>query len=242
MITRREVVLLGAGLAPARAAWSFVPGEFWNDKQPSEWSEKDVKRLLTKSPWAKEASAEMNFANMAGADGGGARGGGMPGGRGGGPGMGGPVGGGPGIEGPGGPGGPGGAQLQLKAIVRWETAAPIRDASKRQFPRDPTGSYVLSVSGLPRMRRGPGEGGDRSREMSEGLRETTVLQRKGRDGVAPVHTEAEPDGTLLFYFSNDADPVSLDDKEVVFRTKMGPLELKVKFVPKEMRYRGKLAL
>jgi hypothetical protein len=25
-------------------------GEFWQDKKPSDWSEKDVKRLLTKSP------------------------------------------------------------------------------------------------------------------------------------------------------------------------------------------------
>ena len=140
----------------------------------------------------------------------------------------------------------------MKALVRWETAAPIRDASKRQLLRDPSGSYVISVSGLPRMdapgagRGVPGEdtadGNDGSRTMAESLKETTFLQRKGRESIATVHIEADADGTLLFYFPNDTDPISLDDKEVVFRTKLGPLELKVRFVPKEMRYRGKLTL
>jgi len=78
--------------------------------------------------------------------------------------------------------------------------------------------------------------------MAESLRETTFLQRKGKESIATVHTESGADGTLLFYFPNDADPISLDDKEVVFRTKLGPLELKARFVPKEMRYRGKLTL
>ena len=78
--------------------------------------------------------------------------------------------------------------------------------------------------------------------MAESLRETTFLQRKGRESIALIHTEADADGTLLFYFPNDADPISLDDKEVVFRTKLGTLELKVRFVPKEMRYRGRLTL
>ena len=243
MTTRRKAIL-GLGFGPALATWGFAPGEFWDDKQPSEWSERDIQRLLTKSPWAKEATAEMNFADMGGGtEGGGGRGGGMSGGRGGGGGMGGPGMGGPGMEGPGGAGGP----LQMKALVRWETAAPIRDASKRQLPRDPSGSYVISVSGLAGAGRGaPGrdaaDGNDRSRALAESLRETTFLERKGRKSVAPVHIEADADGTLLFYFPNDADPISLDDKEVVFRTKLGPIELKVRFVPKEMRYRGKLTL
>lgn len=251
MITRR-IAILGLGFGPTLATWGFAPGEFWNDKQPSEWSEKDIQRLLTKSPWAKEATAEMNLPNMGGPEGGGGRGGGMSGGRMGGPGMGGPDMGGPRMEGSEGAGGPGGARLQMKALVRWETAAPIRDASKRQLLRDPSGSYVISVSGLPRMdapgagRGVPSEdaadGNDRSRTMAESPRETTFLQRKGKESIATVHTESGADGTLLFYFPNDTDPISLDDREVVFRTKLGPLELKARFVPKEMRYRGKLTL
>ena len=161
------------------------------------------------------------------------------------PGMGGPGMGG----GPGGPGGPGGGMPRMKATVRWESAEPVREASKRHFPSDPGGSYVIAVSGLmPRGGAGrepaSGEAGRvPSRNIIQRLRETTVLQRKGKDSIAPVHIEAAAsDGCVLFYFPNDADPISPDDKEVVFRTKVGPFELKVKFVPKEMRYRGKLAL
>jgi hypothetical protein len=39
-----------------------------------------------------------------------------------------------------------------------------------------------------------------------------------------------------------ADPILPDDKQVVFQTKSEAFGLKVKFVPKEMLYRGKLAL
>jgi hypothetical protein len=46
-------------------------GEFWQDKKPSDWSEKDVKRLLTKSPWAKEGTVEFNMERMGGMPGGG---------------------------------------------------------------------------------------------------------------------------------------------------------------------------
>lgn len=101
MITRR-IAILGLGFGPTLATRGFAPGEFWNDKQPSEWSEKDIQHLLTKSPWAKEATAEMNLPNMGGPEGGGGRGGGVSGGRMGGPGMGGPGMGGPGMEGSGG--------------------------------------------------------------------------------------------------------------------------------------------
>ena len=168
--------------------------------------------------------------------------------------------GGPGMEGPGGGGGPGdgagggpsGGPLHIKALVRWETAAPIRDASKRQFPRDPSGWYVIGVSGLPGMSaRGAGRGApgrdaaggdDRSRATVEDLGKATFLERKGREPLTPVHTEADAGGALLFYFPKDADPISLDDKEVIFRTMVATLELKVRFVPKDMRYRGKLTL
>jgi hypothetical protein len=39
-----------------------------------------------------------------------------------------------------------------------------------------------------------------------------------------------------------ADPILPDDTQVVFQTKSEAFGLKVKFVPKEMLYRGKLAL
>jgi hypothetical protein len=245
MITRRIVVLAALGAGLVLAAWAFAPGEFWNDKQPSDWSDKDVQRLLTKSPWAKEASVEFDFSAMGGPDGGpGPMGGGMPGGgEMGGPGMGGPGGGGPG--GMGGPGGPGGGPPQSRALVRWESAAPIRDADKRQLPEDAAEYYVIGVSGLPMMdagRPGAPAGGD-PEKMQARLKESTSLRRKGKDPIAPVRVRiSEAAGGLLFYFPRDAGPISIEEKEVVFLTTVGPLVVKAKFPLKEMTYRGKLAL
>jgi hypothetical protein len=133
--------------------------------------------------------------------------------------------------------------MRLKAVVRWESAAPIREASKRLFPSDPSGSYVIAVSGLMPGGNARRENMDRQQERLSGLREVTVLQCKGRDPIAPVHIdEVAADGTLLFYFPADAGPISLDDKEVVFRTTLGPMELKARFVTREMKYRGSLEL
>jgi hypothetical protein len=64
-MTRRQAIL-GLVLGSSLAAWGAPAADFWNDKQPGEWAEKDVQRLLTKSPWAKDASVEMDFGGMGG--------------------------------------------------------------------------------------------------------------------------------------------------------------------------------
>ncbi len=221
MITRRKAIF-GLVLGPSIVAWGFAPGEFWDDKQPSEWSEKDVQRLLTKSPWAKGSAVEMSFGGM------------------GGPGMGGPGMGPPGMDGPGGPGGPGGPS-GMTALVRWESAAPIRAAGKTKLRRDLSGSYVISVSGLDIL---SDLGATMGAAGMESLKKGTSLQRSGKAPIAPssVTTSFDEAGVLLFYFPNDADPISPGDKQVVFQTKSEMFGWKVKFVLKDMQYRGKLAL
>ena len=51
---------------------------------------------------------------------------------------------------------------------------------------------------------------------------------------------------LALHVSNHApragDPISLADKEVIFLTRIGPLQLKVKFVVKDMQYHGQVSL
>ena len=56
--------------------------EFWNKKQPGEWSADELNTLLTKSPWAKEAKVSFEGGGPGGGRQGGAGGGGYPGGRG----------------------------------------------------------------------------------------------------------------------------------------------------------------
>jgi hypothetical protein len=79
----------------------------------------------------------------------------------------------------------------------------------------------------------------------ERLKDVTRLEHK--DG--PLLLEKVEQGSrigrlgpgTLFYFSR-LDGISPDDKQVTFITKFGPVELRTKFTPKDMLYRGKLAL
>ena len=129
----------------------------------------------------------------------------------------------------------------MAAVVRWASAAPLRDASKKKLPGDLSASYVISVSGLSILSDLGSTLGDTGLET---LKKSTSLQRNGKAPLAPAHISMLFDeaGVLLFYFPNDADPISAGDKQVVFQTKLEMFALKVKFVPKDMMYRGKLAL
>jgi hypothetical protein len=156
--------------------------------------------------------------------------------------MGGPPG-----EGPGG-GAAGGGPPQFKALVRWESAAPVRAARKQEGQEQDAAFYVISVSGLPSMRGGRRPAGDDApppeagKEMQERIKQGTSLRPKGRVAISPARVENAGDGLMLFLFTKEAIPLSLDDKEVDFTTHLGPLEVKAKFVLKEMKYRGKLAV
>src|SRR5437879_1698989 len=123
-LSRRSLLLaIGAGLAGGTA----FAGEFWDKKDTASWSEEEIDRRLTKSPWAKEVTA----ANVTGEEdeSGGRQGGGGGGGYPGGPRIGGPRIGIPGVGMPrrGGRGGrgtnsPGGrSRSPYKGTVRWES-------------------------------------------------------------------------------------------------------------------------
>lgn len=155
----------------------------WAKKDPSAWTDSDVRAILTDSPWTKDA--KLNFAgNMGGGQPGGAgRGGGGNWGGGGGGGMGGGGmgtggggmgasggmgGGGYGRQGGMGGGQPGGGQPERLVTLQWVSAAPVRFAlAKRQAAGQPVAEgapdfskpmdqYVLAVSGFP---NGGGRGG-----------------------------------------------------------------------------------
>jgi len=144
----------------------------------------------------------------------------------------------------GGMGGPpdGGGMPQFHAFVRWDSAAPMRVA--RKLESAPDNQYWISVSGLPTVPRRGGNG-DRSSELLNGLAALTDLERKGKDSIPCSRVEmskGEDTNTLTFYFEPGSAPIQAGDKEVTFNTKIGPLQVKAKFVPKEMIFDGKLAL
>ncbi|MCC7155543.1 MAG: hypothetical protein IT161_13290 [Bryobacterales bacterium] len=163
-------------------------GEFWNDKAPADWNDKEVKKLLSRSPWVKGAVVEFDPGRMGGGMGGpgmgggrrggggmggGEMGGGMPGGGMGGPGGGGGGMGGPGMGGGGGMGGgmpgggmgPGGGGFEPpKITVRWESE-PVREGEIKaeakyagMLAEAAKDHYVIAAQGGGLGRRGGGEG------------------------------------------------------------------------------------
>jgi hypothetical protein len=268
--TRRGILMLasGAGAASLGRLYARDP-DFWNKKDPSQWSSEEIDRLTTKSPWAKEVTASMG---QTGRSAGGMGGGGpMGGGRGGGglgiPGIGG-IGmpGGRGGMGGGGMGGGrdrggmggGGRPMQFQGVVRWESAQPILEALKAPLPEAFANRFVISVSGFPVLsqRRGRSEEGDdteatvsrgSSEDVLERIKAMTYLEPKGKAQAQPGLVEQAPGGTgrsatLLFGFSKETLQLTPADKEVTFTTQLGNLQVKTKFDLKEMLYHNQLAL
>ena len=207
--------------------------DFWNKKEPSEWSSEEINQLTNKSPWAKEVSVSTP-----------GQGGGM-----GGPGMGG---GGMGRRGGMGGGRHGGGMGQsYKGTVRWESAKPVVEALKTEFPKEFAGRYVISVSDFPlntRSRQQSSQDEDSSQstqDMLDRLKQVTFLQPKGRRDAQPGVVQQPVSasyGTVWFGFEKDFLNLKPEDKEVTFTTQFGRLTIKTKFNLKDMLYRGELAV
>jgi len=257
--------------------------DFWNKKEPAEWSSEEIDKLATKSPWARQVTASSpalsrQYSGGRGGGGGmgdpGVGGGGYPGGGypgGGNPGGGGYPGGG-GMGYPGGMGGGGGRgmgggrrgagsegpmPLSYTATVRWESAKPVQEALKTTLPKELAGDYVISVSGVPILVQGRqhSDEGDTTTTVSKGLSEDvlerikdlTYLQPKGKSPAQPSVVQKGPVSTsgmpvLWFGFPRDVLPLTADDREVVFTTQLGRIEVKTKFNLRDMMYHKELAL
>ncbi len=231
-------------------ACALLAEDFWKAKEASEWSAKDLEKMLKKSPWAKEAPVN-GMEDRAGTRGRGA-------------GMGeasgvGDISGGSESDsmsaGGGGRGGRRGSRMDLptipeapKVVVRWETAAPVLEAATRAGvpiirPEAAQQFYIVSVTGFP-MPGGPNQDKERLQGMRDALMKATVLTRKDKDPVAPVRVDVIPGqrGAMMVFLFMRTVNISADDKEVVFATRMGKAEIKSKFQLKDMIYRGALAL
>ena len=219
---------LGAELAgkPAR----LLAAEFWDQRPPEEWSKEEIERLLTKSPWTREASiSNTALANPFGAPRTvTSRHGRVSSGN-------------PKDE----------AQIpeltgKWSASVRWDSALPVREALKTKMSIALSENYIINVFGnVPSAAPSDQDGADERKAKFDILQERTRLERKNDplelERVEPgPATSYSPPGTL-FYFSR-AFPLTPEDKQVTFVTKIGPLEVKCKFMLKEMIYRGNLEL
>jgi hypothetical protein len=246
ILTRRRALLLaGAGFTP----WTrLFAGEFWDKKDPGQWTPDEKDRLLTKSPWAKEVTAQATrdpnqqsqYPNSGGQypNGGGYPGGGgygYPGGMGRRRGMGQPY---------------PRATESYKGTVRWESAEPIIAAAPPTMPEGFEKHYVVATVGFPDLgtprRQNSGDSdsntsADLDKSFADELKQYTILQPKGRD-LAQAGIVKRKLGNYYFGFSKDAITLDSGEHEVEFSTRIGRLTIKAKFNMKEMMYKGKLAV
>jgi hypothetical protein len=274
MFSRRNL-LLRASASTGWLAFSgvelFAASDFWNKKDPDEWSDQERETLKTKSPWAKKIHGEGGFGGRGGGrgssmDGGGSRGGG----------GGGMSGGGGGKRGGGGGGGEdmsaAPAPLGPEVVIRWESATPVLAATKFQLPSALADHYAVSVTGLPPQLlaivlsgrggrgggRGRGEDGApppeaeaqppadpaaEAKARQDRLLHAASLSAKNKDTqTADTVLQTADKRTIIFGFLKANLPLAPTDKDVEFNLKFGPTTFKAKFEPKEMMFKGALTV
>jgi len=247
------LVMLGFTAAAALA------GEFWEQKKFSEWTEKEVRKMLSDSPWARPVEVRLDVGGgMSGGGGGRRRGGGgggfsdasvgagMGGGGGEESGMGGSMGRGGGIAGP-------ESVPTVTVHVRWRTALPVKQALVRARFGDEAGTspeaakllaaqenaYIVEIAGLP---------APLVRAKLDQLKAGAQLRLKGKPPIQAVDVKAGREQNrvnlfLIFPKGQQGSPViALEDKEVEVFLKAGPLDIRRKFRLKDMIFDGKLEI
>jgi len=220
------------------ASVALTAADFWEEKEFTAWSNQQVEKLLSDSPWARKVTVVTGRLRE------GARNEGF---QGGGAGFG---------------GGGGGARDgdagefqqigRMTLTVAWASALPVRQALvrrqigpdapippdlQRQLSEDDP-FYTVAVVGLPfRMTARMG--------TIDEVRAKTALKPSGKEPIAPAELRAAKDGDQFvrveFLFPKTS-AITLDDKEVEFITTLLGVEVKRKFRLADMTIRGRLLL
>ena len=120
------------------------------------------------------------------------------------------------------------------------------EALHLKLPAEFADYYVVSVSGLPVI-GGYSSGGsapDASPEHAfDALKQVTYLEVRKQDPANPGEIMQDPNESSTIYFGFLHQFLTFSDaKTATFSTAMGPLDLKVKFNLREMKYHGELAV
>jgi len=234
---------------------SVWAADFWQVKPFTDWSDKDVQKMLTNSPWAKSIGVNVSGPSAVTAGGSGS----APAGAGRGAG-------GVGQEGTpiseqGGRGGRGTLSppdappdVVADVVLRWQSALPIKQALARLKYGAEAGSsaeakemlgrqdsnFVIVASGEPlrSMLRGNLEA------VKAAVLGKTMLLRKGKNPIQPSDIQVNAAArSFEIYFAFPRTPeVTAEDKELEFVTKIGDLSLRSKFQLRSMMLNGKLEL
>jgi hypothetical protein len=231
----------------------------WMEKDYTQWSTADVRRVLENSGWAKEATAFFGTTDEDARD--------FP------------------VQSPsprdagmggrsvsdghwdGGVGRIGrGGTPTLPVIVRWDSALPVRQALLRMHDKGardtertlaaPDKYYVLSVVGLVRARQqmqatsadspdtplGQGRTPYDVTQTRQGLMNLARLYPKNEKAIVPADVRVDEEtGSVQIYFPRSV-PIEPKDKEVLFQITYGSIKVTQRFKLKDMMYRGKLEL
>ncbi len=221
---RRTLLRLAAAACASTLPASLLGSsqDFWNRKDPGEWSHEEIERLTTDSPWAKPMKAEIPLLTNQQPQRNSRYNSGQQGNR------------------------PTDEQLSPKfqGVIRWASAQPIIDALRLKIPAEFADYYVIGVSGLPIF---SGDATDavsaRGTDPFEALKEITILQPHGKGVVHPGLVRPDKGAGAALFFGFFKRFVELDNEKLVtFSTRVGPMEAKARFNLKEMMYRGQLAL
>ena len=225
---RLLTITLGAWLV-AGAALSAA--DFWEEQLFMEWSDKDVQKMLSDSPWAQQVRIAIgNLSEDA-----------LP----------------TGAQPSGPPEDCGGTQFggiqRHRLTVVWTSVLPVKQALVRQASGlgapvpaesqqmlDQTEPfYAVTLFGIPPSLSVLGT-------MRDALMAETTLRRKDREPIVPEDVrlfQNADDGMIrvIFLFPKD-DLITLDDKDVELVTRLIDSEVKKKFKLEDMVFRDQLEL
>jgi len=224
------------GLVFCATALSFAKQEFWDLREPSDWTAAEVQIIATNSPWAKKTKAEVppdsvkpmsDFDHGYSREAQAARSRGISN-SGTATGMSIPT-----------PQAPkvGGVAFYGETLIRWESAPPIAAVMKIALPQD---KYSISVTGLPASLV--------QSLLSAGFTAFagTNLKFKGQPPLALDSFFLSQDKRMLvFAFSPANQPAPQPpaaDGNAIFTMNCRGLLMKTTFDLKTMTWRGKLAL
>jgi hypothetical protein len=240
---QRIVILCLAGLLVGGIA---LGEDFWVKKEYMQWTDVEVKKLLTDSPWAKDITVSAPMAVLGGrgqrpgaesatTDVESTGGGGGRGRRGGGGGFG---------------GAGGGGQALLTLNISWRSAVPLRKALVRsrlgvgaavpaeaeQMINEDQGAYVIVVTGVPAALA--------SAIQNPILLDKSTLRAGKKPPVAASGLNLQPrtQSVDVIYIFPKTQPITAGDKDVEVVLKLGQVDAKKKFNLKDMVYNGKLEL
>jgi hypothetical protein len=244
-------VLQSATIWPAFHALRAANKEFWESKDPANWSNEEKRILLGQSPWAREGIVRFEVERKGATapyEGVARPGGDIPGAR-------------PGIT----PGAPAsvpigeapppvpstdkGQDVQFRVLARWESAKPVHLAGGPELPAGTERFYVIRLQGMPLLP--PPKGGDGAsvpnpnQSMLDAIKQGSRIERKGKIAIPCAHLltgSGESATELLLFFERGADPITVGEKAVTLESRFGPFHLSVKFPLKDMMYKGALEL